>query len=83
MEEISELEDKKLLKIDKSDEGSQIRIAKISIKELREILRHAEEYDLDDELSIDYNERYKSITLYLNEHAWRMFESILNGAEAR
>jgi len=54
---------------------------KLSIKALKEILQCAEERDSDEELSIDYNDEYQSITIYLNEHAWKMFKRIAEGKE--
>jgi len=54
---------------------------KLSIKALKEILQCAEEHDSDDELAIDYNDEYQSITIYLNEHAWKMFKKRAEGKE--
>ncbi len=56
---------------------------KLSIKALKEILQCAEEHDSDDELPIDYNDEYQSITIYLNEHAWKMFKKVVSDGDER
>ena len=50
---------------------------KLSIKALTEILQYAEKYDLDEELAFDYEDRFQSITIYLNEHAWNAFKRLI------
>jgi hypothetical protein len=50
---------------------------KLSIDELKQILECAEEKDLDDELSFDYESRWMCITIYLNNHAWKKFMEIV------
>jgi hypothetical protein len=50
---------------------------KLSINELRRILEYAEEKDLDDELSFDYDNEYQCITIFLNEYAWKKFVEIV------
>ena len=54
--------------------SKQIRL---SIKRLKEILEYAENMDLDDEIILNYDERCKSITIYLNKRAWRIFKMFL------
>jgi hypothetical protein len=54
---------------------------KLSIKELKDVLECAEKEDKDDELPFDWDEKYKCITIYFNDYAWRKFTEILTAEE--
>jgi len=56
---------------------------KLSIKALKEILQCAGERDSTDEVPIDYSDEYMSLTLYLNENAWKMFKKVISDGEER
>ena len=56
---------------------------RLSIKALKEILQCAEERDSTDEVPIDYSDEYMSLTLYLNENAWKMFKKVVSDGDER
>jgi len=53
----------------------------ISIDRLIEVLRTAQERDLDDDLPVDVKEEHMALTIFLSQHAWQKLAELLGKVE--